>query len=110
VTNRELKQYYRKFNRKYFDNSLPDIFVGYAPVSTGHAAEFISYEDGTYKIHVHPLLKRLKLDNYSLLLLVHEMAHCNLRDAPARVRHGHGPIFQKEMKRLANLGALKDLW
>jgi len=110
VTNRELKQQYRVFNRKYFGNSLPDIFVGYADVSSGHAAEFISYEDGTYRIHIHPLIKRLKLDNYSLLLLVHEMAHCKLRNAPARVRCGHGKIFQDEMKRLANLGALKDLW
>ena len=109
MTNRELKTHYRQYNRKFFDNSLPDITVGYAEVSKGHAAEFVSYENGTYAIHIHPLIKRLKLDNYSLLLLVHEMAHCKLRNAPARVRCGHGKIFQDEMKRLANLGAFKDL-
>jgi hypothetical protein len=114
MTNKDLKNLYRWHNKKHFGNRLPDaVWVGWhETVNKKHAAEFVSFKDGSFAIFLKPKLKKLGTTSYAHSCLLHEMVHCKLMMDGKRpsVYNGHDRLFQNEMKRLANIGALKSLW
>jgi len=105
---RDLEQLYAEYNDLYFGGGLPTIPVKWGKVHKSHAAEFVTYEDGTLAIVISPKLKTYTC--WAYLTLIHEMAHVKLRNFKGDDGDLHGPKFQREMKRLANAGAFNGLW
>jgi hypothetical protein len=106
-----LKQLYRQYNKRFFNNKLPnDISVGFAAPT-----EFKKSGLGKYTCAVTLFEKRKPVAifinrftgkgwAYIKSDLLHEMAHV------AHPRAQHGPVWQAEMKRLAAIGAFKGIW
>lgn len=97
----KLERAFRQYNRKYFDNLLPNPpeaelcwentqFMGY-------------YQRDEEKIAIAKRDQRF--DRVWKFTLLHEMVHMHLPSGSS-----HGPKFQQEMLRLAQAGAFKDLW
>jgi hypothetical protein len=108
---RDLKFFYRRFNKKFFHNQLPNNLT----VRFASPAQFTQkglgkrtcaitlIEDGkAYAIIVKKT--RGKTWAYIKADLLHEMVHVK------NPRLAHGPRFQKEMLRLAQIGAFKGIW
>lgn len=99
-----LKRWFKRFNEKYFENSLPDALIFWEPAMvTGDLLGEIRQESGTFIIRIDPSIKFSTA--LSKLILLHEL--CHMRIWPT---DGHGKKFQNEMLRLASLGAFKNLW
>ena len=101
MTNSELRRMYAEFNRKWFSNRLPkDMIAEYARIEDHGITEY--YRDRPLYILLEWDLRRSQC--HSALTLLHEM--CHVRHPKAR----HGPVFHKEMLRLAKAGAFKNWW
>ena len=76
------------------------------------AANFVVLTDGSAAILINPLLRRLKMWRYIEATLLHEMVHAILwyRGERPAAFNGHGKKFQREMQRLARMGAFNRLW
>lgn len=108
---RQLRYWYRKWNKDYFNSELPDnVALWWEPVDGGVAecGYHTATPDGRVPegceayIRIDPAM-RGKQSQWGMALL-HEMAHIHLR-------HGqHGQKFEAEMLRLAEAGAMKGLW
>jgi hypothetical protein len=111
MTEKQLKSLYKRYNRKYFDGSLPaDIPLKFENMSAtthcGLTTMFASeglflpviYLDSTFKEY-EPLTK---------ISLLHEMTHIKLH--PRALEDAHGQAFDEEMMRLAFRGAFHGLW
>lgn len=105
-----LKKLYRQYNRKYFGNKLPnDIFVvlgqsyewRVARVSKNTSA--VTFIKGGKPLGIMVRWYKNKGRSYIKTDLLHEMIHV------AHPRAGHGPVFKREVRRLAALGALDNL-
>ena len=98
------EQLFRTFNRKYFNNRLPnppDTVVRFAKI-TGALKDCIGYQLGDEIV----LNNRFRdCQNIWVFTLFHEMVHMSL---PPSVHHG--PRFQREMRRLARIGAFEKIW
>lgn len=101
----DLGKLYAEYNKLYFGGELPVIPVCWGRTSPGTAAEFWPGQD--MRIVIHPTIKRCGLDKYTKILLLHECAHVKLRNR--RIKD-HGRVWQKEMQRLALIGAFDELW
>lgn len=106
--NSYLKLLYNRCNRVYFGGKLPeDIVVGYGTtgqfrkhrVKKGTCA-FTAYNPLAIVIHrgANKSMTYIQAD------LLHEMCHVS------KPRAGHGEVFQKEMLRIAKLGAFANVW
>jgi hypothetical protein len=103
LSDKHLRRWYREFNRRFFSAALPeDIDLLYAPVERCLAdVTFCPAQE--FVLRINP---RYAIDTRVVrLTLLHEMAHVKLW--PYRT---HGPQFEAEMQRLANIGAFKGLW
>lgn len=110
-TNKYLKELYKTYNRRYFKSSLPEISIKWKqPKSRNRAAEFYVYENESLEILINPVLRKNNMQLFTMQTLLHEMCHVKLRKRDKSIAEGHGDIFQKEMKRLAKIGAFKNLW
>src|SRR5207245_2056322 len=107
---KELRDAYHDYNRKYFKGKLPEAGVRVDWDETidakGDIAStwFTDYEGQgrAYQVSMNPSLKDFRrVWKFSLL---HEMVHIKTR-APE-----HGRRFQREMLRLAKAHAFDDLW
>jgi predicted metal-dependent hydrolase len=101
-----LKKQYRAYNQKYFGGKLPDVWVRWAEdnddlKSECQAKKLLACADG-HGIIFNPWMKGKR--NLQRFTLLHEMVHVKYPE------HYHGPRFQKEMMRLAKLGAFAKLW
>lgn len=94
-----LEKAYSRYNRKYFGNGLPK--VSEVELRWEKIPE-MGYQVG-YEIVINR--KDRRRESVWKLTLLHEMVHMYLPDACE-----HGKKFQKEMLRLARLGAFKGLW
>lgn len=113
-TDKALRGRYDKFNRKYFGNRLPKgkqvLVIWRKPFIAGHGAELcFPFEKNQPLVLVNPILKKIGAENYSIQSLLHEMCHLHLW-VQGKSYKGHGWLFQNEMKRVANLGALRGIW
>lgn len=105
MTNKQLRGWYLRYNRRYFNNELPrDLATVFVPIPDnmggcvfqfkGAHREFIAIDEQT--------------KDWDLLVrftLLHEMVHIKLPN-----RCGHCKHFDDEMLRLAHAGAFKGLW
>lgn len=111
-TQKYLVEKFQEYNRKYFGNKLQGkIQVGWGkPTGVRHAAEFLVDDKDIEYIIINSKLRDNGLQNYALSRLLHEMCHMKMYQEGKRTHADHGTLFQKEMKRLAGLGAFRSLW
>lgn len=108
----QLRQWYKVFNRKWFNNRLPlDTKLYYAEELVGAEnarsttfgeAEW-EHETGQAQIRINPQLRELGMKSVVLATLLHEMAH--LEEFRRRIKGDHGPGWEAIMLRLAKRGA-----
>jgi hypothetical protein len=126
MTSSDLKYLYNLFNKKYFSDKLPDIYVHYGKTRRG-CYGFTAFttlckrcekckrlklkyghemKNGRLAIHltVSNLLKKSLGVHQSVITLLHEMMHVSIGG-----KYKHGPKFRKEKKRLLRAGAY-DRW
>lgn len=114
----KLKEMFLDYNGRYFRNSLPKetvIVYGnlskYGWLGSHHVtSSILDFRKSKHKIVIDTKLKFSS--NLVRATLLHEMVHEKLykkygHDIP---RGTHGPLFQKEMKKLAKIGAFNRLW
>lgn len=123
---KRLQKYYAGYNRKYFGNRLPDCKIkwtelhkAYGKDARGavgyyHAVVFEIYNKGKWRKHRTEYWIELspKIGTMGIFwqsTLIHEMAHLSVELSHPRAT-AHGRIWQKEMLRLATIGAFKNLW
>lgn len=102
VTNADLRRLYREYNRRWFHGRLPAADIRFARIDPGDLGVCLVFA-GTPEIRISTDIRRWTKTVKCTLL--HEMAHVAL---PVRVEHG--PRFEREMLRLAKLGAFCGLW
>jgi hypothetical protein len=102
TSDRQLRRWYNAFNRQWFGDRLSKDNILRYEVVDGGQAEVEEQNDGNWLLRLHPAIA-WSLRNAKFALM-HEMAHISSGDL------GHGKKFQQEMLRLANCGALKNLW
>jgi len=93
-----LQRAYREYNKKYFGNRLPkSTQLRWADMSMMG-----------YQLDDEIVINRRdrKRDRVWKGTLLHEMVHLSL----PKTRFDHGKEFQKEMLRLAKLGAFRNIW
>lgn len=103
ITSRRQRSWFRVFNRRYFDGTLPPRTRLKFHQNGRHWGWLIgdSVESCTLEMHHH-----CKADSrVGRIYLLHEMAHLKLFPL-----EGHGERFEAEMLRLANEGAFRGLW
>ena len=98
-----LEKAYRQYNRKYFGNKLPrhtDVLLRWANIPG------MGYQQGD-EIVINR--KDRRRDSVWRGTLLHEMVHLSLPNASPH-NGFHGKDFQKEMLRIARLGAFENIW
>lgn len=91
---------YAAYNKRYFGNRLPHNTIVKWAVIKDAAADCVLTDPPTIRVDRH-LRTWGKLWRFSLL---HEMAHIASPDG------SHGAGWQKQMHRLARIGAFDKLW
>ncbi len=108
-SDRQLKNWFLKYNRLFFNGELPESTnIHWEPSPGDHASTCPVYEvsDNVFEIKIDPALKGVI--QFWKMTLIHEMIHVALwRKHP---KHQHGKLFQAEKDRIYALGALKHLW
>lgn len=104
---RRLQRWYQDFNIKWFGGELPDeVDTFFGPCVHDHSMYgYVEDFDHVTEFELcldHNLIKDERL---AKMFLLHEMAHVKLWPYVT-----HGERFQKEMQRLAIIGAFKGLW
>lgn len=108
-SDRQLKLWYRKYNKLYWNGELPDNTVIYwCPSPGAHADTCPVFEvaDGVFEIKLDPAIQGTV--KFWHIMLLHEMVHVRLW--PRHPKHNHGKLFEQEKSRIYALGALKKLW
>lgn len=117
-----LYRVYRRLNRRYFNDRLPRrlslVLIQGRARPSGELGCYVG--EGGYCWHRHrgrrvrvdgPLIM-LRVDGRSyadvMMTLLHEM--CHVAVGAKQDLHDHGPRFQREMRRLARLGAFEGIW
>lgn len=112
---RDIRRWYRNANAQFFDNALPDLRVTFGDLPgtvlgrTHYRRKIGSREKyNPYKIIIDAILRKPCLEKELARVLLHEMAHVKLGvKISCEVDHG---VFEKEMRRLVNVGAFHGLW
>ena len=97
---------YQLYNKLYYDGALPvaDVAYGPCPIANVMACTFKDH-DGNFIIRLLP--------KYNV---APDTAHFNLLHETCHVAHwneeleDHGPVFQKCMHRLSDIGAFESIW
>lgn len=108
TSDRQLKHWFDKYNREWFNGEVPETIIYWEPPADAHAESCPVFEvaDGKFEIKMDPANRGIPF--YWKILLLHEMVHIKLW---ARYpKHQHGRVFQEEMLNLAQAGAFKKLW
>lgn len=106
----QLRRWYLAFNRAWFNSELPDDVTLFWEPAHGCIGECERDNyGGVFRLSESDIVVRLDptirfSETIAKLTLLHEMCHIKLP------RANHGPRFQAEMLRLAQLGALRKLW
>ena len=107
MASKRLTNLYLRYNKKYFDNRLPqDVEVDWKDMSESSAIGCnATYEDSfvAHSIYIDSTIK--EYTTIVKLTLLHEMCHVGLYPYSK-----HGKRFDEEMLRLAMRGAFKGLW
>jgi hypothetical protein len=100
-SDRQLKLWYGKFNRLYFEGKLPDASVWWEPTHSAYAD--CNFIDGKFVIRMNPAI--CAWTSMAKWTLLHEMVHVKLHPYDK-----HGKKFHNEMMRLAERGAFTGIW
>jgi hypothetical protein len=94
---------YKHYNRKYFKNKLPTVWLHYGgkPGRSAHA-ETTWYSDGAMEIMINREFQRC--GRLIRIFLLHEMAHVSLPNNAF-----HGPRYKARIKKLIRQGAYDNL-
>ena len=104
----KLKKLYDRLNRKYFGGKLPaDTKVCWGNTLKWQGSIGLCHYSEPPRIEVAAELKTYVRLTESTVL--HEMVHLKLFNTKWR-EPDHGPLFQKEMLKLARAGAFRRLW
>lgn len=107
-SDRQLKHWYSKFNRLYFNGELPEHTILYwEPPSSawGSACPVFEVDYGQFYIKLDPSIR--SVTDFWQITLIHEMVHIKLWQKYPK--HQHGKIFKDEIKRIFLLGAYNKL-
>lgn len=120
VGNATLRRWYSAYNDKYYAGKLPPCKTEWVDLTKHRAigryhpvvlerfnGNSWKYHRTDHEIHLCPRIKQLVSISQGTLL--HEMAHLWVGINHPRAQP-HGRIWQKEMLRLATIGAFKNLW
>lgn len=114
-----LQRWFDEYNRLYFDGRLPQCKVVWSLTLVDEDPNVLGDFDAAARPLVIRISKTLKgWDKLTRLTLLHEMVHVALMDDPvARDAHDDtvcdpkaDAIFDHEMLKLAQKGALNGLW
>lgn len=115
----KLERCFDRFNKKYFGNKLPKAYVYLdkriwkRDCVLGDYTEFDTFNPKNkktgqwYRIRIANEVKKVS-PRMARFVLLHEMVHHKLNRKKEYTHHG--PLFQKEMLRLARAGAFNSLW
>lgn len=105
LRNIDLAYWYKRFNRRFFENKLPIIPVRFRRVSTLAYAEtdITCKSKRPVEIRVSPVLR--PFSKIAISSLLHEMCHVSNAVKYKTIRCGHGPRFIKELERICREGA-----
>ena len=107
-SDKQLKHWFAKYNKAYWDGKLPEHTVIYwEPPPGAHATTCPVYEVdfGQFVIKLDPAM-RGDSDVWKIRLL-HEMSHLALWSK--HPKHQHGKLFKAERERIFSLGAYNNL-
>lgn len=103
----DLDLWYSGYNESLFNNQLPrDTRVVWSDVDQT-CGETFPRSDGGFLITISPSCNVTRAE--ALLTLIHEMVHIH-QWYTNKAFGAHGPMFEKEMIRIADSGALEGLW
>jgi hypothetical protein len=114
----DIRRQYVWYRARFFGNRVPEVnrvSIVFLPKKETHAGGEepcygfyvpLNMEDSTSMVFIAIDGEIERFEAYRTLL--HEMAHISV-DRKNR-NHGHGKMFQDEMKRLARAGAMRLLW
>lgn len=102
ASDNQLKRWYLRYNRLYFAAQLPTDAQIWWEVPRGAYAD-CDLVQGVWRIRINPSLAGWP--QLAKLTLLHELVHLKLHPYQR-----HGRKFNSEMLRLAEAGALDDLW
>lgn len=107
ISDRQLKNQFAKYNRKYWSGELPEHTVLYWEPLPADATTCPIYEvdRGQFVIKLNPFVKGLS--SFWKINLLHEMIHLALWER--HPRHLHGKLFKEEQARIYALGAYQGL-
>lgn len=123
----EAHELFTLYNNRYFRNRLPHCEVAFKPHNftqgLGLFRNKVVEQEGVkgvlarkYSIYISNRIKWSA--SLWAMTLLHEMVHLDIHTQMVKnqeihkwnKRTGHGPSFQKEMKRLAAMGAFVGVW
>lgn len=99
-----LERAYCRYNKAYFNNRLPrisEVRVRFRKI------DVLGYQCG------NEIAINVRFRGYSSIVLgtlLHEQVHLLLDDDESHAKQPHGKKFQKEMRRLARMGAFSEIW
>jgi hypothetical protein len=108
-SDRQLRTWYAKYNKLYWDGLLPvDTVLFWEPIPKcdGVTCPVFEVRDGCFEIKLDPALKGEPC--WWRIVLLHEMCHVAVWQR--HPKHQHGKPFQEEKNRIYAMGALKKLW
>lgn len=108
LSDRRLAAWYQGYNEKYFNQELPkDVLITKHLIDDRFMAQTF-YQQTYYHIALNPRYNVSPVTERGTLL--HEMCHVRGLSSGITEFPDHGPLWQSCMHRLANLGALEDVW
>jgi hypothetical protein len=103
MNNKQLRFWYRRYNKKWFQNKLPEITLRFAKPDKNWLGDTVFL--GTDPEYI-AISKEIKNWNRVVrMILLHEMVHVSL---PVRITHGLR--FEARMRSLARRKAFSGLW
>jgi hypothetical protein len=101
-----LKRLYLAYNRLYFGSRLPaDLPVTWCRSLPKELWACMEFDKKPRAIKINASL--MGSGQWAKMKLLHEMAHVSVH---GKERGEHGPLWHREMRRLARVGAFDDLW
>jgi predicted SprT family Zn-dependent metalloprotease len=103
-----LNAWYEGYNHAYFNDTLPATVVISHNLHDDRFMALTEYANGFYHIEFNP--KYEPSPKQARETLLHEQCHLEQLVSGEVEFEDHGPKWQACMHRLANQGALEDLW
>lgn len=106
----DLQVWFAGYNEMYFNDALPKTVLVDWHLNDPRYLGLTDYEEHGEYYHIMLNPEYNKSGKTARLTLLHEMCHVSLRHDDDVEFDQHGPKWQACMHRLANAGAMEDLW